>query len=368
MLEASEIEELHEIIGTVVIDRLKKDKQKVTLRVAAIVMTLMLFLDIYRAKNHSMANRYAMESFQTKMTKEGLFHDYTMARSQSFGFFDDVRVEDWELMRHRVKERTNHNDAVLGPRSKVVFLDQPNAWYQNNWEPDFTCRHERKVGRLGDGAKWLCDPHRIPRTLNTLDHLSIPRKTQFAMSQTPMINEVLGDEDFKEKCLVYTFGNRGNLQFEYGLREIVGKDTCEIHVFDNTEHYNTYETLPGLNDGTVFFHPWSLEGSGRQTSTRNLMTMQETVEALGHTHRVIDILKIDCDGCEWDIYKDWFDSEVTIMQILVEVHGSPPNANDFFETMQKHHYVTFHKEPNTLFSGGTCQKYGFLKLAPEFFT
>lgn len=366
-MASNEDDALHNVIGKIVIDSVKQDKQKITITVATIVLTLMLFRDIYSAKHEFLEKRYVIESVQTKLTKEGLFHDFTMAKYQSFGFFDDIRVEDWALMRQRVRERTNHNDAVLGPRSKIIYMDEPNTWYQNNWEPDFSCKHERKVGGLGDGAKWLCDPHRIPRTLYTPEHLSIPKRTQFKMSHTNEINEILDDVS-KQKCLVYSFGNRGNLQFEYGLREKIGKDTCEIHVFDDSEHFNSYESLPGLDDGTVFFHPWSLEGSEKQSSARNLLTMQETVEALGHTHMVIDIFKIDCDGCEWDIYKDLFDAEVTIMQILVEVHGSPPNANDFFETLQKHHYVTFHKEPNTLFSGGTCQKYSFLKLAPEFFS
>ena len=54
------------------------------------------------------------------------------------------------------------------------------------------------------------------------------------------------------------------------------------------------------------------------------MSMQETVKELGHENRVIDILKIDCEGCEWFTYKDWL--EFDIRQILVETHNAPSSA------------------------------------------
>lgn len=267
--------------------------------------------------------------------------DFALARRESYGFFDDVGSYQWNLMKERVRERVNHNDRVLGHRSKILYLDEPNAWYQNNWEPDFTCQHERRVGGMGNGGKWICDPHRIAR---------------------------MADE--RGSCLVYSFGPLGDLKLEYGLHELLAEHrNCEIHVFDNSKHYATYDKLPNLDDN-VHFHPWSLEGSESVSQSRRFMTLQETVETLGHQKRIIDVFKLKCtDGCEWKTYKDWFNSDVVMLQILVEVHDSPALvANDFFETMQKLNYVTSHKEPNTHFCAGRCQNYSFLKLAPEFFT
>lgn len=265
--------------------------------------------------------------------------DFQTAERESYGFFDDVTAYHWSLMKRRVSERKNHNDEKHGHRSKIIFMDQPEAWYQNNWEPDFTCQHERRVGGLGAGGKWVCDPHRIPRASR--------QRTDGG-------------------CLVYSFGSSGDLKFEYGLREI--DPNCEIHVFDNTHQFESYRTAP--NTEGMRFHPWSLEGSRNPTNSRRSMTLQETVEALGHSRRVVDVFKLKCtDGCEWRTYKDWFESDIVPMQILVEVHNSPRRlANDLFETMQKRGYVTFHKEPNTQFCAGKCQNYSFLKLAPEFFT
>lgn len=268
--------------------------------------------------------------------------DVALASTESYGFFYDVYSREWALMKQRVKERINHNDKQLGQRSKVLFLDEPGIWYQNNWEPDFSCKHERRVGGLGIGGRWVCDPHRIPHVVKERE------------------------ENGGKGCLIYSVSPFGDLKFEYGLRDILGRELCEIHVFDNSRHYHDYKELEDMEN--VHFHPWSLESSTKVTNAREYMTLQESIEALGHKKRVIDIFKIDCEKCEWDSYNDWFNSDVVMMQILVEVHGAPPEGNSFFETMQKLNYVTFHKEPNIQFGGGTCLAYSFLKLAPGFFT
>ncbi len=99
-------------------------------------------------------------------------------------------------------------------------------------------------------------------------------------------------------------------------------------------------------------------------------SFEETVKLLGHdTLPAIDILKIDCEGCEWDVYKDWFSQNIPrIGQILVEVHRSPQDkVIDFFNDMHNEGYVTFHKEFNTQYAGGNCVEYAFLKLDKEYF-
>jgi hypothetical protein len=84
-------------------------------------------------------------------------------------------------------------------------------------------------------------------------------------------------------------------------------------------------------------------------------------------HGRVDIFKIDCEGCEWQSYKDWIRAD--LRQIVVEVHDSPVAAvNDFFQGIHDAGYVMFHKEPNIQFSNGQCQEISFLKMQKSFFS
>ena len=31
-------------------------------------------------------------------------------------------------------------------------------WFQSNWQPVFRCLDDQRVGNVGEGGKWLCDP------------------------------------------------------------------------------------------------------------------------------------------------------------------------------------------------------------------
>ena len=91
--------------------------------------------------------------------------------------------------------------------------------------------------------------------------------------------------------------------------------------------------------------------------------MPESTTLLGHTGRMIDIFKIDCEGCEWSAHKDILDQN--IRQILVEVHGFTKMTEQFFQDFHDEGYVIFHKETNKYTDGG-CTEYSFLKLAKEY--
>ena len=161
----------------------------------------------------------------------------------------------------------------------------------------------------------------------------------------------------KESCLVYSIGSNNNFMFEEAVLEEISPD-CEIHTFDHT-----VGPAPSKKPTKVLFHPWAL-GKAAGPAGRS---MPEIVRELGHSGKVIDILKIDCEGCEWTTYKEWFGEDVYIRQLQVELHkGTPQPAQQFFEFLQQLGYVVFHKEPNTLGCGGSCIEYAFLKLNPSF--
>jgi len=289
-------------------------------------------------------------------------HDYQLANDQSFGFFDDVPESEWKLLSNIVKEHENHafmdqpltfNPAWEKRTSK--YFSSPRAWYQNNYEPNFSCRFERRIGGNGngDGPKWVCDPHRLHR-------ISSERKAKNPNAPG---------------CVVYSFGSNGDFSFEDGFQRALGKDTCEIHIFDMGDYESK---MPA--DLNLHYHKWGLmaepEGYDKNDNNdikpenREFLTLRETVKVLGHEDLdAIDVFKIDCDKCEWKTFQDWVDPRMPrLQQILVETHNVPNKfVLSFFDTFEKEGYVRFHKEANVQFSDGDCFEYAFLKLDKEFF-
>ena len=131
---------------------------------------------------------------------------------------------------------------------------------------------------------------------------------------------------------------------------------CEIHTFD----FGNY-AKGAAKAGGVQYHRVGV-GLDDPPKFKSIRTL---VKELGHENRVIDIFKIDCEGCEWTTAQHWFEANVTLRQILVELHGSDvQNTPKFFDLMYENNYVIFHKEPNIAYPGAI--EYAFLKLSPEF--
>jgi len=271
-----------------------------------------------------------MTTFEQYLNK-----DYELAKMQSDGFFDDTPSDRWKLRQNKVKD--------MHPN---YFPDRRNGksgfFYQAHYEPNFACSHERRIGRKGEGGKWVCDPHRISKPKN----------------------------EKEGECLVYSVGSRNEFDFEEGVFKDINS-TCEIHTFDPGNF-----TEAGKKAG-VHYHMMAIgtEDRGKYRS------LQSIVKELGHEGRTIDIFKIDCEGCEWATVKTWFNISATLRQIQIELHGvKTPETKDFFDTMEDNNYVITHKEPNIAFLMGFepgmakvtrwpsyAIEYAFLKLAPEFF-
>ena len=147
------------------------------------------------------------------------------------------------------------------------------------------------------------------------------------------------------------------------------------HTFD----FGDYADGAREAGGKITYHKYGLGMDQTDGNGNILKSLSTVIEELGHQNRVIDIFKIDCEGCEWATSVNWFEAaakhNVTIRQIQVELHGPPQRLgappqeiHNYFDLMYKHGYVIFHKEMNMLAKeqGGNCIEYAFLKLDPEF--
>lgn len=260
---------------------------------------------------------------------------YDLAKRESQGFFTDMPEESWRIKKkiyRKVKEQQVAENQ-LGRLS-----NHPTHFYTNAFEPEFTCPHEVRLGR-GDGGKWVCDPHRIV-----------------------------------DPCLVYSIGVKGDIQFESGIQGWVADGKCEIHSFDlnhRTPRGKPVEDLVASVGGT--FHHWGIMSSEdkRPGGRSPWKTFQQTIQELSHASRTIDILKVDCEGCEWESLhywlKDMHEMNVTARQILFETHEPPPHpgAKLFFQALQDDGFFVFHKEANSL-AGGTCYEYAWIRLDSSF--
>lgn len=213
------------------------------------------------------------------------------------------------------------------------------AFYQENWEPDFSCSYESRIGDPGDGGKWLCDPHKLQSV---------------------------------QDCLVYSFGSSNKWDFEERTTAEIGPH-CEIHTFDHTIGPN-----PSCKPANVNFHPWGIKPPGLRlgisTTDSPLKSLPEIVSALGHWDRQIHVFKIDVEGAEFESLPPLLDDgtfgKLNIQQVQIEVHkDSPAKVHRLLQAFRNAGYAIFHKEANIQFPMSpqdVCVEYAFIRLDKQF--
>jgi hypothetical protein len=243
----------------------------------------------------------------------------TVSHPQPEAFsFVEYSPENWKLKKSIYKRQSlkQHGDQAFSSNPEAIKLVNSNgrSYFQYNWEPDFTCDFEERIGSMGDGGKWLCNAYKIAKA---------------------------------EDCNVLSIGSNNDYGFETAMHDL--NPRCTIHTFDHT-------VTPTGTPSYVNFHSYGL---GSQSSG-NIRTMKDVIDMAGFQGKVIDVLKIDCEGCEFSVYKEFFSG--FIRQILMEIHYQNRESTDaLMQGMHDHGYIIFHKEPNTFGCGGDCIEYAFLR-------
>jgi len=256
------------------------------------------------------------------------YPDRELAFRESEGFFQEPSSV-WRLRKHAHFDQMCSQAAAM--RNSLLLQCPDRCFYQQFYEPSFSCEFEQRIGHHGDGGKWVCDPQKI-----------------FAQTQDG------------KACLVYSVGSNGDYSFENAVAASISSK-CEVHTMD-MKNWTSYTRTPPPSN--VQYHVYKVGGN---TTIAGLMS------ALGHSNRTIDVFKIDCEGCEWSSYKQLFGGGVSIRQILVEVHSGggafkAKTTHDFFNFLFDLGYVIFHKEPNieNPMGDNLAVEFAFLKLSPSF--
>ena len=250
--------------------------------------------------------------------------DCRLSLIESDGWFCESD-KDWTRRKtlHTFQHKRNH------------INDNRFLFFQNNWEPTIQCASEQRLGNTGDGGKWICDVYRYQEMNDT-------------------------------NLLVYSFGSQGDFSFERAVKQHIPRS--EIHTFD----MGVYQCPPDL----CTFHQTRL-GDGKTAGSKSL---QMVIRELGHQRRTLQILKVDIEGSEFDLFEHLFQplslngSDLPyIRQILFEIHlgsgqdvGASRRTHQLFDLFHKNHYAIFHKEVN-LYDPQNVFEYGLIRLNSAFF-
>jgi len=255
-----------------------------------------------------------------------------MSMRESHGFFCDDDAA-WQVKKNIAKNQQRHQYRT----SPVGMM----AFYQENWEPDFSCAFENRIGDAGDGGKWVCDPHRLQ---------TVP------------------------DCLIYSFGSSNKWDFEERSTAEIGPH-LEIHTFDHT-----IGSRPSRKPAHVHFHPWGIGPSlpiphpPPLNNGTGIKSLSDIVTLLGHWGRQIHVFKIDTEGAEFEtlppLLEDGTFAKLRIQQVQIEIHkNTPAKVHRLLQAFRLAGYAIFHKEPNIQFpmsSRDVCVEYAFVRLDPGF--
>jgi len=247
-----------------------------------------------------------------------------------------------------------YQDSIRARNSKIAetqkileFQKTPDIWFL--YEPLWSCPDIELVGKFYDGVKWVCGLRRM-----------------------------------RKNCIVYSFGSNGDDQFE---SDILKKTSCKVFTFDPTLSFEKEKMLsPSVWKN---FHKIGLakydgvmEIGGIEREVRNLKSIMRVLK-----HKRIDLLKVDIEGAEYDVFENLFSSGFPdVSQILLEVHAfrhfQELNKNGsvlqtpselrlrldrLFQVLEGAGFRLFHKEINVLWSrpmySNMGVEYAFLRVS-----
>jgi len=139
-----------------------------------------------------------------------------------------------------------------------------------------------------------------------------------------------------QTCLVYGVGVAQDWSFERSL----AAEGCEVHLFDPTVSHAvsldrffpniTFHRLGLASEAAAAYNGSTAAKTYNYGRVEGqLLPLEDIIRRLGHQHRTISVLKVDCEGCEWQALGAISDASwASIGQLVVELHMG--TAYDFY--------------------------------------
>uniref|UniRef100_A0A914QYX2 Methyltransferase domain-containing protein n=1 Tax=Panagrolaimus davidi TaxID=227884 RepID=A0A914QYX2_9BILA len=171
--------------------------------------------------------------------------------------------------------------------------------------PEVFCKNLIRIGTVGDGGKWVCNP-------------------------TSLMSF--------ESCTIYSFGMNNDPSFEEDFQNFL-KNKCQLRCIDkDDQNPATMDRLKIVNGGfkKAFIGP-------RKDESINMFQISDIMAEFDD--QKIDILKIDIEGAEFDNLDNIL--SLPICQIMIEVHGqTPKDTLNLLRSLSEHEYYLFSYEIN----------------------
>jgi hypothetical protein len=217
-------------------------------------------------------------------------------------------------LRHKMV--IDHPDHPRIPFFPAQRLDDFSRYPYTLWDffpATYTCPHDiQRVGRLGDGGKWVCgmslyEARPAPAQL--------PSSAEIAkMSATDAVKAQHG------QTIIYSFGVNDESTFEAEMLERI--PSAQIFAYD----FSVDKFGPQLSSAYASRAHFSKVGIGAKNEPQKSPPFYSLSGLMAqNNHSYIDILKIDIEGAEYEALDAFMnDCEVAgvlpIGQVMIELH------------------------------------------------